>query len=465
MRLGPPKRRSSAPLVFILLLTLGGALTAGGLATFRTGDPPTVSIEADKTAIAKETRFTIVVEEPTRGVTDVEVAFLQGSKLVKLEEKHFPAQPPWAPWGPKETRVELSVVVGRATMPGLIEGPAKVRVLARGAGTWLRAPIEVEAALERPVRLTPPTLSRESSHVYATQGGSEAVVYRVGPTAVRHGVRAGDWFFPGAPLPGGEADQRFVIFAVPYDVDDEARVKLVAIDDVENELAIPVLDLLKPKPYKTDSIEVSDRFMNAVVPTIMARTPGLRDRGALVDNYVAINNELRAENAETLEALAARSEPRFLWTRPFSQMPAKVFSSLADRRTYVYEGKQIDQQFHLGYDLASTRQAPVPCANEGVVVLADYLGIYGNTVVVDHGFGLMTLYGHLSSLGVKVGDRVTRDQELGRTGATGLALGDHLHFTMLLHGLPVLPLEWWDASWIENRVAAKLGAALAFARE
>lgn len=141
----------------------------------------------------------------------------------------------------------------------------------------------------------------------------------------------------------------------------------------------------------------------------------------------------------------------------------QVMSAFADRRTYVYQGRNVDQQDHLGFDLASIQQAPVPSANDGVVVLARYHGIYGNTVVVDHGAGLMSLYSHLSSIAVADGQAVTRGQEVGRTGVTGLAGGDHLHFTMLVGGLPVNPIEWWDAKWIRDRLVTKLGAALPFA--
>ena len=140
-------------------------------------------------------------------------------------------------------------------------------------------------------------------------------------------------------------------------------------------------------------------------------------------------------------------------------------SAFADQRTYIYEGREVDQQTHLGYDLASVAQSPVPAANRGTVAMARYFGIYGNTVVLDHGHGLMTLYSHLSSIDVEEGQEVERGATLGRTGATGLAGGDHLHFTTLVGGLPVNPTEWWDASWIRDRVARKLGPALPFQAE
>src|SRR6185436_8548558 len=118
-------------------------------------------------------------------------------------------------------------------------------------------------------------------------------------------------------------------------------------------------------------------------------------------------------------------------------------SSFADRRTYVYNGKAVDKQDHLGFDMASVKHAPIISVNDGIVVLAEYFGIYGNTVIVDHGYGLMSLYGHLSEIGVQVGQKVERGGTVGQSGETGLAAGDHLHFAMLLHGLAVTPVEWW----------------------
>jgi murein DD-endopeptidase MepM/ murein hydrolase activator NlpD len=141
-----------------------------------------------------------------------------------------------------------------------------------------------------------------------------------------------------------------------------------------------------------------------------------------------------------------------------------VMSAFADQRTYVYQGKDVDAQTHLGFDLAVVAHTPVPAANRGVVLLARYFGIYGNTVVVDHGLGLATLYSHLSSIEVKEGQAVEKGAILGHTGATGLAGGDHLHFTTLVRGLPVNPVEWWDGGWIRDKVASKAGpAVLAFA--
>jgi murein DD-endopeptidase MepM/ murein hydrolase activator NlpD len=285
----------------------------------------------------------------------------------------------------------------------------------------------------------------------------------VGETAIRDGVRVGSWFFPGQPLPNGTKQDRFALFAMPYDVENGGSVRLVASDDAGNEAEVSFVDQFFPRPLGTDTIELTDSFLQKVVPEIMSQTPELKDRGAVLDNYLAINGELRRANNGELKRLSEGSRREFLWTEPFSPLPGgKVMSHFADRRTYVYQGKRVDQQDHLGFDLASTEKAPVPAANRGVVVLARYFGIYGNTVILDHGYGLLSLYAHLSSIDVSEGQEVQRGATIGRSGQTGLAGGDHLHYTMVLHGLPVTPVEWWDPHWLRDRLAGKLGAALPY---
>jgi murein DD-endopeptidase MepM/ murein hydrolase activator NlpD len=149
-----------------------------------------------------------------------------------------------------------------------------------------------------------------------------------------------------------------------------------------------------------------------------------------------------------------------LFTGVFQQLGnSQVEAEFADSRTYIYQGKEIDQQVHLGFDLAVTAQAPISASQRGVIVHASDLGIYGNCVVIDHGMGLQTLYGHLTSIDVKVGDMVDKGQQLGRSGLTGLAGGDHLHFTMLVGGEQVTPVDWWSAQWMQDRVLRKIMAA------
>lgn len=457
----PPRRLGLQNLV------VGGALLgllALGVVLFRRGPEPEVSLDVGLPAWGPRTPLRVTARAARRGLGAVQVRLIQGEQAKILHEERFKTRAPWAFWGPMTDEVVLDLEVEKLDLPSPRERLATVEVRAVGAGTAVLSAPRSEAEQTLEVRLHPPRLAVLSPNVYAAQGGAEAVVYTVSQTAVRHGVRAGAWFFPGYPLPGGSEDEFFALFGVPYDLDDPEEIVLTATDDVNNVASVDVVDEFIPRPFKTDTIQVSDRVMRMVVPRIMAKTPELTDQGTLLANYIHINSELRKHNAEVLLKLSRSSEGQFYWNRTFLQMPAKVVSAFADRRTYFYRGREIDRQDHLGFDLASVRQAPIPAANNGKVIFAEYLGIYGNTVVVDHGFGLQSLYAHMSKIDVREGAVVERGQTLGRTGATGLALGDHLHFTLMLHGLPVTPLEWWDGRWIQNRIAGKLGDALGFVR-
>ena len=445
---------------FIVLGILVSAFIALGI--LRAGGPPNIRIEPRAPVIGKRTPVKIELSEPRRGLTRATVELVQGDQKAMLEEKTYPCGSQFSFRGPKTVSDVFSVDAGREIFPGLREGSAVIRVTADRAGTWLYHPKPRIVEISLPVRLTPPSLQVTSAQTYVSQGGCEVVTYRVGESAVRDGVRSGSWWFPGYPLPGGGKQDRFALFAVPYDM-AQPDVRLVAEDAAGNRAEAGFIDMFFPKQFKSDLIEVTDALIGKVVPEILSNSPEIDDRGNPVENYLAINRELREKNGVTIKSLAAKSRPEFLWTRPFVSIPnGKVMATFAEHRTYRYQGRTVDEQVHLGYDLAVTKQYPVPAANNGIVVHAKYLGIYGNAVVIDHGCGLQTIYGHLSSIAVSEGQKVSRGDILGKTGETGLAGGDHLHYCTILQGLPVDPVEWWDGHWIKDRVAKKLGAAFRF---
>jgi murein DD-endopeptidase MepM/ murein hydrolase activator NlpD len=455
------RNRSAGCFLRVLLVAVLLAVIVGLCAVFYTGATPKLHVESKLKGIGRRTPFQIRIDDPQR-VSKVKVEVVQGMDVKVVKEQDFTPRAAWA-FG-SVPPVAMTVDVGRDTVQGLRTGEATVRVTADRAGTLLRTPDPLVSEIKLPVRLAPPTLGIQSTFHYVTQGGSEAVVYRVGEGAVQDGVQAGAWFFPGFPVPGSnDKQQRFALFAVPYDLGDPTQVRLVAVDDVGNRNEAAFIDKFTPRPIHTDTIPVDDPYMNRVVPEIMSQSPEMSDQGNLLANYIEINRNLRKKNAQYLKDLAAKSAPRFLWTQTFKPwINSKITAAFADRRTYVYNGKPIDQEDHLGFDMAVTEHAPITASNSGTVVLARFFGIYGNAVIIDHGYGFMSLYGHMSSIGVKEGQTVQRDQEIGRSGRTGLAGGDHLHFTMLLQGLPVSPVEWWDPHWIQDRIARKLGPALPF---
>ena len=357
--------------------------------------------------------------------------------------------------------------LGKKSQPALVAGQATITVTAARPVLfgWREAVSSVSRDVT--VRLEPPRIAVLSTHHFLNLGGAEFVVLRATPPDVAAGVRVATTSFPAYPGTAvGLTDPalRVAFFALPFDQDAAAPVVAFARDDAGNDATATVDHKPFAKTFQRSRIPIDQAFMARVVPAIASNTPtlGLANNGTadLLAGFLTINRDLRQQNNATIAALAAKTAPEMRWTEAFAQLGnTQVESRFADHRTYLYEGKEIDQQTHLGFDLASTAQAPVTAANRGVVVHAAYLGIYGNCVVVDHGLGVQSLYAHLSSLEVKDGDTVHKGQTLGRSGTTGLAGGDHLHFTMLVGGVQVNPVEWWDGHWMEDRVFRKIREA------
>ena len=371
-----------------------------------------------------------------------------------------------------EDRLRISRTFDRESHPDLVEGPARIVVAATRPVLFGLRESGSETAVDITVRLTPPRLAPLSSLHYITHGGSELVVYRVTPGDAESGVRVGGIEYPGYPASGveieGRDDLRVAFFALLHDQDLATRIELYARDPAGNEATADFAHRIFERRFRRSRLPVGDAFLRRVVPGIVAESPELAGEHAdsstppseLLQLYLLINGQLREINRGTIRSLAAETAPRQLWSGPFRQLAnSQVESGFADHRTYLYDGNEIDQQVHLGFDLASTANAPVRAANAGTVVFAEYLGIFGRCVVIDHGLGLQSLYAHLSSLDVAPGMAVERDQQIGLSGQTGLAGGDHLHFAMLLQGRPVTPMEWWDEHWIEDRVLRKFREA------
>lgn len=452
------KKSRKLPKVLAALL-LAAAVVASWLA-FRVGPEPAVTLTSDWPAIGAATTVTAWFSVPAQGLGGIRIELQQGDRTEIVAEQTFAFGPPLPAFLGGDQGVaeaNLEAIIGTESMPWLAEGEVVVRAVAARPAGFLRRPEPSVVERTMAVRTRPPRLEIVSTQHYAHQGGSGAVVYRVGDTVLRSGVRAGGFEADGFPLEGGQAGDRFALYAIPWDVSDPSTVRLFAEDDAGTRAELPFLDLLKTVPPRTDTIRVSDDFLARVVPAIASQTPGFDASGSLLDQYLVINGELRARELARVAELAETSQQAFLWSGPFLQMRNSALkANFAETRSYVYDGEVVDRQTHLGLDLASTERAPVPAPNTGVVVFAGWLTLYGNAVVIDHGYGLFSLAGHLASIEVAEGDSVTAGQIIGRSGATGLAGGDHLHLEIFVQGQSVDPLEWFDAKWIRDNLASKL---------
>ena len=448
-----------------VVVAVGATITAWVIAGRAEG--PQITIVRPTTFIGQTAFFEVTVQTPDAELRALDAHVEQNGNIYPLFS--LGAGTSASVQQESSTSLRISRAFDRSSHPDLVTGPARVVVRATRPVLYGYREATSEATLDVTVRLAPPRLSALSTLHYINHGGSEFIIYRVSPADVDSGVRVGDREYPGYPASGagltGADDLRVAFFSLAYDQDLATPIELYARDPASNAASARFDFRVFEQQFRRSRIPLSDRFLQRVVPDIVSNVADLADERVdgstspleLLDLYLFINGELRQRNRQTVAELAPTTASTWLWNGPFRQLSnSQVESGFADHRTYVYANDEVDQQVHLGFDLASTANAPIRAANSGTVVFADYLGIYGNCVILDHGMGLQSLYAHLSSIDVTQGTKVDRDQQLGLSGQTGLAGGDHLHFTMLLQGRPVTPMEWWDEHWIEDRVQRKL---------
>ncbi len=338
---------------------------------------------------------------------------------------------------------------------GLTDGPATVTIKAR-SGILKQIEVDVDTVIDT----LPPALNIVHAPSQIDQGTGGFSVLR-SENADSVFVTAGNYTFNAFRASGNAAvqtrteqsDTYFVFFAAPFHIKDGEVFYAVATDAAGNQNVRALTTKLRMKKYKSSTITVSDSFINTVIPPLVNEITLPDPAGA----FKKVNEEFREKNQQVLIDLSGKTAPEMLWKGRFLQLRnTQVMAKYGDRRTYVYKGDPISKSVHLGYDLASVENAFVEAANSGAVIFAGDLGIYGNTIIIDHGLGLMSLYGHLSSILVKKGFAVEKGEVIGKSGSTGLAGGDHLHFGILIHGHEVSPLHWWDEKWIKVNVTDNL---------
>lgn len=449
----------------ILAVLLFVLLAAAAIVFFLAGraEPPGIVIEQPGALVGLEAVLDLTVRAPGGQLDSLEVTLEQQGKEIPVFSLQSPGDAEVRQAA--EDKLHIRKPFGKRNVPELQAGPARVVATASRPVLFGLRKTTGTATRDIEVRLTPPRMSVVSSHHHVIHGGAEMVVYTVSPAEAESGVRVGDVTYRGYPASGagvpGEAGLRVAFFALLHDQDLNTPIQLYARDEAGNQSSASFDFRVFPRRFRQGRINLDDGFLDRVVPAIFEQTPDLgAPSGDRLSDFLTVNSRLRELNAETIAGLADRTASEMLWQGAFRPLTnASIESGFADRRTYYYQGREVDRQIHLGFDLAVTQRIPVLAANSGKVLLAEYLGIYGNTVVIDHGMGVQSLYAHLSSIDVEPGESVQKDQQIGRSGMTGLAGGDHLHFTVLAGGYPVNPVEWWDPHWIEDRIARKLREA------
>jgi murein DD-endopeptidase MepM/ murein hydrolase activator NlpD len=412
---------------------------------------PVVHLQPLVTALGAATPLTLEASDPY-GIRKVKVSIEQNGLRYSAWETKQPARRIFWQRGVPDS--VWNFVAGTRTIPQLKDGKAQLIVEVTSndfRGKTVRLDRDVMVATQ------PPVLTVDSDQHYLYLGMADLVTFNVAGYWTEAGVRVGDETFRSWPMPDGKTGL-FSLFAFAWNMPTGTVPLVYATNPAGNEVTEPMAFQFprKEQPkYRVRDLQLDDRFVQKVMGELDPN-----GSGNPITRFVKINSEMRRANNKTLSDLRFKTEARFIWSQPFLQQHnSKVESNFADVRNYIYQGKKIDQQVHLGYDLSITQHVGVEASNDGRVVYAAPLGIYGNCIVVDHGYGLQTIYGHLSEIAVHEGDMVKRGQIMGKSGQTGLAGGDHIHFSMQLEGVQIDPKEWWDGHWIKDHVAKRVNLA------
>jgi murein DD-endopeptidase MepM/ murein hydrolase activator NlpD len=430
-------------LVVILLLVM---IVPGALLLLSNGTE--IRLDPPVTAIGSLTPIQVQIDNP-HGVRRITAIIEQnGSRYTVFDSQETAHRLLfWRRRVPPQVR---KFQVGKQQTPALVDG--KARFIIEAQSNDLRGRTDSNET-DVQIITQPPRISADGAQHYINQGGCELVVFTPAGYVTDSGVRVGKYLFRSFPHPS-QPGQRFSLFAFPWDLAGGVVPIVYARNPAGAEATARFWYKVFPKKFRSRDLPIDDAFLDKVVNQIDSG-----GSGDLLARFLRINGEMRRQNNQTLADLRLKTADHFLWSGPFLPLTnATVESAFADKRSYIYKGKKVDEQVHLGFDLAVTQHVPVPAANDGRVAWADNLGIYGNCVVIDHGYGLQSIYGHLSEFAVKAGDTVKKGQSIGRSGSTGLAGGDHLHFSMQVDGVQVNPIEWWDEHWIKDRILSKVGA-------
>ncbi len=421
------------------------------------GGKPDLQINISSPYIGLDHEYSGTVSDSGNGIRRIWIGLKQNDQEMILLDRDFPKTGFLNGGSMMEMPFSLKIEPRKL---GLSEGAAMLRIavwdhawrnMFKGNRTYMEKEVVIDT--------TPPVVDVLSRQHNISQGGSGLVIYRVSEKDVAGGVVVGDNFFPGH---SGyfKKDNIFLAFiALGHLQGTDTEMHVQATDPAGNTRRAGFHYYLKKKVFKKDTIRISDQFLNWKMPEFdLSELPGVYT--SAIEKFLAVNRDLRKINTETFKVLGNNTDKALYWDGAFLRLPeAANRAGFSDYRSYTYQGKIIDKEYHMGIDLASVAHSKIPAGNRGKVVFTGTNGIYGKTVVLDHGYGLFSLYSHLSRIDVEIGAMVQKGDTLGLTGTTGMAGGDHLHFGMFVHNILVNPIEWWDGSWIQNNIMAKIEEA------
>jgi murein DD-endopeptidase MepM/ murein hydrolase activator NlpD len=453
--------------VIAVLIVLAGCALGWWIWTERRAGPA-IEIRQPRSIIGLTSSLVMRVTAPGASLSGLEAHIEQGGRT-------FPAyslepslsrivEQTSADW------VDVTRNIGKHAIAGLQSGRARIVVRASRSVMFGLRDIESTATREVQVDLQPPRVEVRSTGHRVSHGGAELVLFRVIPPDVQSGVRVGSRMFPGfaASLARLTADEtlRVSVFALHRDDDPKTPVEVFAQDADGRRTVVPLDHQVSQGPFGDRRVILDDESLRRVVGSANAEADGTRPSAAsrdLLRSFLTINRDRRQRDDGILAKFADQTIPSILWEGVFEPPSTAVGTQFGEKRTYVRNGREIDRQTYLGIDFPTdASDRTVRAAQSGVVLHAGNLGVHGNSVLLDHGLGVQSLYGRLTSIAVEWGDEVGKAQAVGQAGVAGTGgSNDHVQFMLLVSGHPVNPVEWFDPAWIRDHLQRRIDEAVA----
>lgn len=447
--------------VIVIALTLLVFIPAGWLfITKFEGNKPVVEINLPSNYLNKHYKIFLKINDNQTGIRRVVVSIMQQGREKKLLDKQYDSDAFSTVFSDLKHSMDSFEIPVRSTEYGMRDGTAVLRIMVsdnswRG---WNKGNV-FYAERNLIIDTKPPRVNVLTRRHYIEKGGSGLVIYKLYEDNLKSGVRVDDNYFPGHSGLFKDKSIYAAFFALDHTQGPGTKLKVFAVDQAGNETRRGFNNYIRDARFKKDVLSVPNSFLKRKITDFEIGSMESRFAAStkpLLEKYLYINRQIRKENVEKILKVSEVTENNLYWEGRFGRMRGARKAGYADRRVYKHRGRKVDRAVHLGVDLASVANAPIKAANSGKVILNEFVGIFGKTVIIDHGFGLCSLYAHLDHSMVNVGDVVKKDDQIGVSGQTGLAGGDHLHFSMIVHNVFVNPDEWWDASWIKNNITSKI---------
>ncbi len=407
-------------LAFVVLLAVGG----GFLYRFKKAHPE-VKLNPQSGYLTEKAIFTISTKSEPLPFSTVKVTLKQNDKSYTLIEgplKSFN----------KTLEVDLKKLGfgnGRLEAWAFIKTPFGKKEILLGSFTVDLTPPKVHK-ISKPdkVKIGKPAVF---SAIITDNEGIKTAYLEVGPAK-----------FPLLYI--GNETYKTVFTAPLFLLKHPAVYKLVVEDKAGNKVENPIKVAVEPRRLRKKVIRLSEKEMEKLLSKFF---PTVNNP---VEQFKTVNEVYRKEDEKKFIEICSTSSAQMMANGTFEYLPHSAIKSYyGEFRIYYYKGKEIGTSIHKGWDLARYKYSPVPAANNGIVVFTGKTKVYGNVVIVDHGMGVFTLYAHLNDFTVKPGDYVKKGQIIGHTDTTGFALGDHLHFGVLVWGYATNPY-YYVIPWSVN---------------